>query len=256
MGKPFRMVEIGGQPGGWRHPGHANPHCDLRSEVTACRLGRAGDMSRPRVLLADDHLMVAEGLRSLLESDFDLVGTVEDGHALIAAVEELRPDVVVADITMPKLNGLDAAVRLRKTHPRVKVVFLTMHHDPAYARRALEAGAWGFVLKHSAPAELVMAINAALSGQVFITPAIAGEVVRALRMSPDGAGDPIDMLTPRQREILQLLVEGLSAKEIAATLGISPRTVEFHKYQMMETLDIRTSAALIHFAVRHGLVAK
>jgi len=210
---------------------------------------------RPRVLLADDHLMVAEGLKSLLSPQFELVGVVEDGRALLEAARKLHPDVVVADITMPHLNGLDALVQLKKIHPRVKVVFLTMHQEVAYARRALDSGASGYVLKHSAPAELVTAIRAALDGKTYVTPALAGEVIDALQHGKGADAGPAGKLTPRQREILQLLAEGRSAKEIAATLGISSRTVEFHKYQMMESLHVHNSAELIHFAIKQGFVA-
>lgn len=211
--------------------------------------------SRPRVLLADDHRMVAEGLKSLLSAEFDLVGVVEDGRALIEAAKTLHPDLVVADITMPQLNGLDAMAALKKDNPQLKVVFLTMHQDVAYARRALEAGAAGFVLKHSAPTELLTAMRAALAGKVYITPAVAGEVIHAFQQGKGAADDPGARLTPRQREILQLLAEGRSAKEIASTLGISSRTVEFHKYQMMEALQIRNNAELVHFAIKQGIVA-
>ena len=211
-------------------------------------------MSRPRVLLADDHRVVAEGLKRLLAEDFELVGMVEDGRALITAAKKLQPDVVVADISMPHLNGIDAMPQLKKDNARVKVVFLTMHQDPAYARRALEAGAAGFVVKHSAPAELVMAINAALKGQTFITPALAGDVLRQAQHGSRATEDP-DQLTPRQREILQLLAEGRSAKEIAAALAISPRTVEFHKYQLMEAHGLHSTAELVHFAIKRGIVA-
>ena len=210
---------------------------------------------RPRVLLADDHLMVAEALKSLLTPEFDLVGVVEDGRALVEAAGKLRPDVIVADVTMPHLNGIDALIRLRQDGDRTPVVFLTMHRDVSFARRALDAGASGFVLKHSAWAELVTAIRAALQGKTYLTPQLAGEVLEAMKQGPDHAGDdPIDALTPRQREVLQLLAEGRSAKEIAASLEISARTVEFHKYQMMEALDLHTNAELIHFAIKHGLV--
>jgi DNA-binding NarL/FixJ family response regulator len=212
-------------------------------------------VKRPRVLLADDHRMVAEGLRGILEEEFELAGIVEDGRALLEAADQMHPDVIVADITMPHLNGLDALPTLRKKHPRTKVVFLTQHQDAAYARRALEGGASGFVVKHAAPAELVMAIRAALEDDTFISPSLAGEVLRSIRSNPDATEDPASSLTPRQREVLQLLAEGRSAKEVATTLEISPRTIEFHKYQMMETLKIRTSAELVHFAVKHGLVA-
>lgn len=210
---------------------------------------------RPRVLLADDHLMVAEALKSLLTPEFDLVGVVEDGRALVETAATLRPDVIVADVTMPHLNGIDALIRLRQGGDRTPVVFLTMHRDVSFARRALDAGAAGFVLKHSAPAELVTAIRAALEGRTYLTPQLAGEVLEAMKQDPEHAGDdPIASLTPRQREVLQLLAEGRSAKEIAASLKISARTVEFHKYQMMEALDLHTNAELIHFAIKHGLV--
>lgn len=211
-------------------------------------------MSRPRVLLADDHRMVTEGLKSLLADDFELVGAVENGHALLAAAKKLRPDVIVADITMPQLNGIDALRLLKKQNPDVKVVFLTMHQDPAYARRALEAGAAGFVVKHSASDELVMAIHAALKGKTFITPALTGDVLHDIQHDVKQKNEGKNAITPRQREILQLLAEGRSAKEIAQALSISARTVEFHKYQMMETHGLHSSAELVHFAIKHGIV--
>ena len=210
-------------------------------------------MKRPRVLLADDHRLVAEGLKSLLSDEFDLVGVVEDGRAMIEAARKLRPDVIVADITMPHLNGIDALGQLKRDELEVPVVFLTMHPEVAYARRALEAGALGYVLKHAAPAELISAIRAALDGKTYVSPAVAGEVLRVMNGKPDEAGDPVASLTPRQREILQLLAEGRSAKEIGDTLAISARTVEFHKYQMMEKLDIHTNAELVHFTLKHGI---
>ena len=209
---------------------------------------------RPRVLLADDHRLVAEALKSLLAPDFELVGMVEDGRALVQAAQALRPDVIVADITMPHLNGIDALLELRKGGDRTPVVFLTMHRDVTFARRALEAGASGFVLKHSAPAELVTAIRAALDGKTYVTPALAGEVSRAAQGGAPATADPVASLTARQREILQLLADGCSAKDVARRLEISPRTVEFHKYQMMETLGLQSSVELIHFAIKHGLV--
>jgi DNA-binding NarL/FixJ family response regulator len=211
-------------------------------------------VSRPRVLLADDHRLVAEGLKGLLADEFEVVGVVEDGRAMVAAANKLRPDVIVADISMPHLNGIDALPRLRKDNPDIKVVFLTMHQNAAYARRALEAGAAGFVVKHSAPEELVIAIRAALKGKTFITPALTGDVLESIQHGSKGANEPSASLTPRQREILQLLAEGRSAKEIAETLAISPRTVEYHKYQMMEMHGFHNSAELIHFAIKHGIV--
>ncbi len=156
---------------------------------------------------------------------------------------------------MPHLNGIDALVQLRQRGDRVPVVFLTMHRDASFARRALDAGASGFVLKHSAPAELVLAIRAALEGKTYLTPQLAGEVLEAIK-GPQQLGGTLGALTPRQREVLQLAAEGQSAKQIALTLGISPRTVEFHKYQMMEAVGLHTNADLIHFALKHGLVER
>jgi DNA-binding NarL/FixJ family response regulator len=209
-------------------------------------------VTRPRVLLADDHRLVADALKSLLEQEFELVAVVEDGRQLVETARRLRPDVIVADITMPHLNGIDALVQLRNDNPAVRVVFLTMHKDAAYARRALDAGACGYVLKHSAQAELFLAVRAALDGKTYITPTLAGEIFHDLKISPT---DPVAALTPRQREIVQLLAEGCSAKEIGSRLDISPRTVEFHKYQLMDSLKLQSSAELIHFAIKNGIVA-
>jgi DNA-binding NarL/FixJ family response regulator len=207
------------------------------------------------VLLADDHRMVAEGLKSLLSDELELVGVVEDGRAMIEAAEELRPDVIVADITMPNLNGFEALAQLRKSHPNIKVVFLTMHQNAGYARRALEAGASAFVVKHAAPEELVLAVHAALNGKTFITPSLTKQVMEQAESGARGGKESAKSLTARQREILQLLAEGRSAKEIATDLAISARTVEFHKYQMMEMYGLRSSAELIHFAIKHGIAA-
>ncbi len=209
---------------------------------------------RPRVLLADDHLLVAEALRSLLAPDYDLVGVVPDGLTLLEAAARLRPDVIVADISMPHLNGIDAMIRLRQDGDPVPFVFLTMHRDATFARRALEAGASGFVLKHAASTELTAAIAAALDGRTYLTPQLANEVQEAMKRGGPSAEDPATALTPRQREVLRLLAEGRSAKEVGAALSISPRTVEFHKYQMMEALHVRTTAELVHFAIKHGIV--
>ena len=208
-------------------------------------------MKRLRLLLADDHRIVAEGLRQVLEPDFDLVGIVEDGHELVAAAQELQPDVIIADISMPRLNGVEALEELKQVQANVRVVFLTMHQNPAYAQRALDAGALGYVVKHSAVAELVQAVNAAAAGRRFVSSSIAAELQQQSwkRASPD----PARSLTLRQREILRLLVDGLSAKQIARALDISPRTVEFHKYSMMQSLGISTSAELIRFALQTGV---
>lgn len=210
-------------------------------------------MRRIRVLLADDHRIVAEGLKGLLEPEFKLVGVVEDGFALLKVAAEEKPDVIVTDISMPGLNGIEALEELRKEDPDVHVVCLTMHRNVAYARRALDAGALGYVLKHSAPEELAMAVRAAAAGRVFITPAIASEVLQTVRSGEDAATDPFNNLTLRQREVLRLLVDGLSAKQIANVLKISPRTVEFHKYSMMETLGVSTNAELIRFALKNRI---
>lgn len=211
-------------------------------------------MKRPRILIAEDHRIVAEGLRSLLEPEFELIGIVEDGRALIDAAEKLRPEVIVADISMPFLNGIDAVRQIKKTHEQIKVVFLTMHPDVTYAASAFEAGASGYVLKHSAPSELVTAIQSALRGKTYVTPLLAGELMQFYKERP-AHRDELTRLTPRQREVLQLLTEGRSAKEIAAMLNISPRTVEFHKYRMMDDLGMKTLAELVRFAINKGIVS-
>jgi DNA-binding NarL/FixJ family response regulator len=212
-------------------------------------------MKRPRVLLADDHKIVLEGLRSLLEPEFEIVGAVEDGRALVAEAKRLGPDVVVADISMPGLNGIDAARQIRKMDERMKIVFLTMHADVSYAAEAFNAGAAGFVLKHSAPQELMTAIRDAMQGRTYVTPIIAGDLIDSYQKGSRQQGEMKAELSPRQREVLQLLAEGKSIKEVAAVLNISPRTAEFHKYRMMEQLNIKTSAELIQYALKHGLVS-
>ncbi len=216
-------------------------------------------MRRARVLLADDHRMVAEGLRSLLEPEFDLVGIVENGRALIEAVEQLRPDVIVADVSMPLLNGIEAVRQIKENQNKnIKVVFLTMHPDITYAVSAFEAGALGYVLKHSAPAELSVAINHALKGKKYVTPLLTGISDYFLNgqknRSSKRKGKKF-LLTPRQREVLQLLAEGHSVKEIASRLEISSRTVEYHKYQMIKSLGLKTVADLVRYAVKLGIVA-
>jgi DNA-binding NarL/FixJ family response regulator len=212
-------------------------------------------MKKTRVLLADDHKIVLEGLRSLLEPEFELAGTVEDGRALVAAAKKLLPDVIVADISMPLLNGIEAVDQIKKIDPHMKVVFLTMHPDVTYATRAFEAGASGYVLKHSAPSELITAIHEAMKGRTYVTPMIAGELMQSYKEADQRPQDVIRKLTSRQREILQLLAEGHSPKEIADILYISARTVEFHKYRIMETLNLKTSAELVHYAIKHGIVS-
>ncbi len=213
-------------------------------------------MKRARILLADDHRIVAEGLRGLLEADFDLVGIVEDGRAMLEAAEKLKPDVVVADVSMPLLNGIEALRQLKKKNKHIAVVFLTMHADVSYASSAFEAGALGYVLKHSAPMELITAINSALKGRTYITPLLAGELLQFQAQKPQRRGSEVDKLTSRQREVLQLLAEGRCVKEIATILNISTRTVEFHKYSTMEALGLKSSADLVRFAVRHGIISE
>jgi DNA-binding NarL/FixJ family response regulator len=212
-------------------------------------------MKKPRVLLADDHQIMLEGLKSLLGGEFEVVGSVEDGRALVDQAATLHPDVIVADISMPQLNGIEAARQIKKTDKNIKIVFLTMHPDATYAADAFEAGASGFVLKHSAPSELITAIHEAMKGRTYVTPLIAGDLIRTYQEGGAPEKDLFKKISPRQREILQLLAEGKSGKEIASILDISVRTVEFHKYRMMEQLNIKTSAELVQYAVKHGIVS-
>jgi DNA-binding NarL/FixJ family response regulator len=212
-------------------------------------------MTRPRVLLADDHQIMTEGLRRLLEPEFELVGIVADGQAALAATLALRPDVVVLDITMPSLNGIDAARQLQAAGSPVKVVFLTMHCDAAYAARALDAGAVGFVLKHDAASELVTAIRQALQGRTYVTPLIAADLLQAYRAREPGHDSTVNQLTARQREVLKLVAEGRSAKEIARLLHISPRTAEFHKARLMQALGAESTAELTQHAMREGIIS-
>ena len=210
-------------------------------------------MTKPRVLLADDHTLVLEGFRKLLEEEFELVGTVEDGRALLTTAPILQPDVVLLDIAMPSLNGIEAARQLKKMMPEVKIIFVTMHADSAYVTEGFRAGASGYLLKRSAAAELAQAIHAVLRGQHYVTPLITSDLVRALIDSPPEHQSRPAALTPRQREVLQLVAEGHSLKEIANTLKISVKTVEFHKAQIMEQLNLHTTAELTKYAITHGL---
>ena len=212
-------------------------------------------MSNPRVLIADDHRILAEGVRGLLEPEFEVVGIVDDGRELVEAAKQLQPDVIVADISMPSLNGIEAAVQLRDSGVTSKVVFLTQHREVAYARRAIEAGAAGFVLKHSVATELVTAIHEALRGQTYITPMIAGELLDSYRTNDSGEDDSMHRLTPRQREVLQLIAEGHSAKQIAALLKISTRTAEAHKANILEALGLQSTAELVQYAIRNGIIS-
>jgi len=216
--------------------------------------GGAAAIKRPRILLADDHKLMAEALQHLLQADFDVVGTVSDGRALIKAAGELNPALVVVDIGMPLLNGLDAADQLKALHPDIKIIFLTQNREPRYAVEAFRRKASGYLLKDSAASELTTAIREVLQGRSYVSPLIAeGMLTHALNQEP---GDPgLRELSTREREVLQLLAEGKSMKEVAAVLDISPRTVEFHKYRVMELLGVKTNAELVQYAIKHGLIA-
>lgn len=205
------------------------------------------------MLLADDHRIVLDGLSSLLQEDFEIIGTAGDGVSLVELAERLCPDVVVVDVSMPRLNGIDATRRLATMGCPAKVIILSMHADVTYASRALEAGALGYVLKTSASDELVEAIRSALRGRVFLSEALRTQSIENLLNPAQRRAKHTIELTGRQREILQLLAEGKSAKEVGALLGISARTVETHKYKMMEDLGVKTSAQLILYALRSGL---
>jgi len=211
-------------------------------------------MGHPRVLIGDDHVMFSEGLRRILEPHFEIVGTISDGRDLVEAVDRLRPEVVVADISMPSLNGIEAARRIRKMQRAPKVVFLTMHDDVTFATAAFQAGASGYVLKRSAPAEIITAIQEALRGRTYVSPLVAGDVLNRLMEKRKHPEKLESELTSRQTEILQLLAEGKSPKEIAAVLDISTRTVEFHKYRIMQATGVRTIAELTRYAIAHGII--
>ena len=208
-------------------------------------------MTRPRILMADDHAMLLDAFRALLEPEFDVVGAVPDGRRLLEEFTRLHPDVVLLDIAMPLLNGLDAGRQLKAQRKSVKLIYLTMNPNPDLAGEALRLGASGYLLKSSAFQELKQAIHEALRGRSYITPLIAGDAVGSLI----GHQTSRHELTLRQREVLQLLAEGRSMKEVGAILDVTPRTVAFHKYRMMEQLRVKTSAELVQFAVKQGVVA-
>jgi len=209
-------------------------------------------MGVPRVLLADDHSLLLTAFTRLLSSECEVVGEVTDGRALVAAAEALKPDVIVLDISMPLLNGLEAGRQIKHRLPDVKLVFLTMNEDPEVAAEAFRAGASGYLLKRSAGSELATAIREVAQGRSYITPLVAHGLVEALMRFKDQGPQP--ELTSRQREVLQLLAEGMSMKEAAGMLNVAPRTVAAHKYQLMQQLDLKTNADLIHYAVKHGIV--
>ncbi|HLK65135.1 MAG TPA: response regulator transcription factor [Bryobacteraceae bacterium] len=211
-------------------------------------------MPRTRVLLADDHAVVAQGLEALLKDDFDLVGIVHDGRALIEAADTLRPDVIVTDISMPLLNGLDAIRQIRSRWPGVKIVVLTMHRETQLAVDAFRAGASGYMLKVSPGEELITAISQVALGRAYITSLLTKDLITVLMEASQESSGAENPLTPRQREVLQLIAEGRTMKEVATILHISPRTAESHKYEIMQTLGVETTAALIQYAMRLKLV--
>jgi DNA-binding NarL/FixJ family response regulator len=209
-------------------------------------------MNRPRVLLADDHRLLREAFTQLLEPSCEVVGAVADGRALLAAADDLRPDVIVLDLAMPLLNGLEAARQLRRTMPETAIIVLTINEDPDLAAEAIRAGASGYVLKNSAAAELIQAINEAMEGRSYITPLVAKGLVDSLARNAGHTEAPA-LASIRQREVLQLLADGNSMKEIASILKIKPRTVAFHKYTMMKQLGARSTAELVKYALKMGV---
>lgn len=212
-------------------------------------------MKKPRILLADDHTLFVEALQKVLEPEFELVGAVGDGRALLEAAPRLKPDAILLDLSMPLLNGIDAAHQLRRLVPDSKLVFLSMHGDPTYVTEAFRAGASGYVLKRANATELVLAVRSALRGQLYVSPLLAKGVLDPLlhRRAPISSAQAA--LTLRQREVLQLVAEGRSLKEIASILCVSVKTVEFHKTRIARQLGLHTTADLTKYAVTHGLVS-
>jgi DNA-binding NarL/FixJ family response regulator len=213
-------------------------------------------MNRPRVLLADDHPMFLAGLRTLVESECDVVGTVTDGRELVRVASELKPEVIVLDISLPLLNGIDAAREIKKELPETKLLFLTMHANLAYLKEALVAGATGYLLKTSAREELLGALQDVVRNRIHVSPGFGTDIVERFERQPRSfTNTQSALLTPRQRQILQLVAEGRSAKEISGTLNVSVQTVAFHKRQIMDKLGLRTTAELTKYAIQEGLVA-
>jgi DNA-binding NarL/FixJ family response regulator len=209
---------------------------------------------RPRLLLADDHTLIAEGCKSFLEPEFDVVAVVNDGRAMIEAAIKLKPDVVILDVAMPNLNGLDAGEQLKQKLKYVKLVYLTMHIEPDVAAEAFRRGASAYVLKSSAAEELTFAVRAVLRGESYITPLVTKDTFEFLLRSGSSLSDK-KRITRRQSEVLQLLAEGKSMKEIADVLNLKPGTVAFHKYKIMETLGLRTNAELLRYAIEHHMLS-
>jgi len=211
-------------------------------------------MKRPRVLLADDHQMLADALRGVIEPRCEVVGTVGDGRALLDAAERLQPDIVVLDIAMPRLNGFDAGRKLKHTLPHVKLVFMTMHDDPYLVGEAFRAGASAFLLKEAAASELTAAIDQVLKGGSYVTPS-ASEGLKTISLRDPKNRERAPEPTTRQREVIQLLAEGRSMKEVANELKITRRTVAGHKYAVMELLHLKTNSDLIQYAIEHGIIS-
>jgi len=211
-------------------------------------------MRRTTVLLADDHTMISAALKKLLEPEYEVVGCVEDGRTLVKAALDLKPDVVLVDVGMPLLNGLDAGRELKKLMPQVKLIFLTMNPDPNVASEALRIGASGYLLKHSKGEELLQAVHNAVRGTSYVTPRITHAMEESFVRDPMALGRPKE-LSARQREVLQMLAEGRSMKEIAYILSISRRTVRFHKYRVMEELGIKTDSELVQYAIKHAIIS-
>jgi DNA-binding NarL/FixJ family response regulator len=209
-------------------------------------------MGATRVLLADDHTLLLGAFEKLLASECDVVGTVSDGRELVSAAQRLKPDVIVLDIGMPLLNGLEAGRQIKQLLPGIKLVFLTMNEDSDLAAEAFRAGASAYLLKRSATAELLTAIREVINGRSYVTPLVTAGLVGSFMQPQDKK--PLNQLTPRQREVLQLLAEGHSMKQVADLLNVTPRTVQFHKYSMMQQLGIKSSAELIQYAVRQHIV--
>jgi DNA-binding NarL/FixJ family response regulator len=211
-------------------------------------------MKRPRVILADDHVLVLDALKNLLEPEFEVVGKFYDGHTLVEQAQKLSPNVIVLDIGMPTMNGLNAGQRLKKLMPTVKLIYLTMNQDPDLAAEAFRLGASGFVVKSAAASELLQALREVVRGGAYVTPLLTkgmvGSFIQNLKRRKS-----TNSLTLRQKEVLQLLAEGRSMKEAAFILNVSPRTVAFHKYTMMEHLQIKSSAQLIEYAMKSSVLA-
>ena len=211
-------------------------------------------LARPRVLVADDHTLVAQLCSNLLSNEFDVVGTVGNGHALIQAAGELHPDVVIVDVAMPQLNGLDAGERVKKRHPLIKLVYLTMNSDPEIAAEAFRRGASGYLLKTCATSELLAAVRSVLRGKTYVSSRIMRDAIEFPQCQQRGLEGEL-RLTDRQREVLQLIAEGRLMKEVGSILNMTPRTVAFHKYRIMEVVGAKSTAELVRYAVRNHLVA-